>query len=347
MNVSTHKTTRLVAACAAVTLLVGAGNACLGATTDGWTLVWADEFEQADGSAPDASKWVYDLGGGGWGNNELETYTDRRENSRIQTGKLVIEARKETYRGPDNITRNYTSARLKTLGKASWTMGRVEARIQVPRGEGIWPAFWMLGTNIPTAGWPNCGEIDVMENIGREPAIVHGTIHGPGYSGGQGIGGGLTNAAPLADDFHLYAMEWDPGRIRWYFDNRLYFTVTTNSLPRGTVWVFTQPQFILLNLAVGGNWPGSPTTNTVFPQRMVVDYVRVYARTNPPRADLQMRRRGADVEVAWPGEFPHARLLARAAWGTVWQDVRLPGTRQAGLFVADVTPGFYRLSWLP
>src|SRR5690242_17598214 len=149
-----------------------------------WTLVWSDEFNQVDGSSPDTNKWTYDIGADGWGNNELEYYTSRTNNARIEGGLLVIEAVKESYQGS-----NYTSARIKTQGKWSWNYGRIEARIKIPRGQGIWPAFWMMGANIASVDWPNCGEIDIMENIGREPALVHGTIHGPGYSGAKSIGG--------------------------------------------------------------------------------------------------------------------------------------------------------------
>ncbi len=268
-------------------LAVGLGAQTLSAqSVPGWSLVWADEFALPDNSAPSGAKWAYDTGGGGWGNNELETYTSRLENAKILDGKLVIEARQETYTGTDNITRNYTSARLKTKGRASWTCGRIEARMQLPRGQGIWPAFWMLGANLDTAGWPGCGEIDIMENIGKEPGKVHGTIHGPGYSGGNGIGSAYTfdaGAVP-ADGFHVYAIEWETNRIRWFVDGKAYFTVTPASLPNGATWVFSAPQFVILNLAVGGNWPGNPDGTTVFPQRLQVDYVRVYARTNLPES---------------------------------------------------------------
>ncbi len=238
----------------------------------GWTFLWADEFTQADGTKPDSAKWGYAIGGSGWGNNELQYYTDRTENARIEGGALVIEARAENFGG-----RSYTSARLLTKEKQSWTYGRIEARIKIPRGQGIWPAFWMLGSNIGSVGWPQCGEIDIMETIGREPAIVHGTVHGPGYSGELAISGSYTLAgATLADDFHIYAIEWEENRIRWFIDGQVYFTLTPSSLPNGSAWVFNQPQFILLNLAVGGNWPGNPDNSTIFPQRMTVDYVRVY-----------------------------------------------------------------------
>lgn len=259
--------------CAAGLLTASAQNLA------GWQLVWADEFDQSDGSLPDTTKWVFDIGTGnnGWGNNELQYYTSRTNNARIEDGHLVIEALQESFGG-----RNYTSARLKTQGKASWTYGRIEARLKLPRGQGIWPAFWMLGTNITSVGWPTCGEIDVMENIGSVTNRVHGTIHGPGYSGGNGIGGSITlgGGTAFADDFHVFAVEWETNRIRWFMDGQQYFTATPASLPGGSQWVFTQPQFILLNLAVGGNWPGSPNASTVFPQRLTVDYARVYTATN-------------------------------------------------------------------
>jgi beta-glucanase (GH16 family) len=248
-------------------------------TNADWTLVWSDEFTQPDGSAPDPAKWVAETGAGGWGNNELEYYTPHVNNVRIENGQLVIEARRTNHLGS-----GYTSARLKTQGKVAWTYGRIEARIKIPRGRGIWPAFWLLGTNLPSVGWPECGEIDIMENIGREPTLVHGTVHGPGYSGGAGIGGpySLPDGGLFADDFHVYAVEWTTNQIKWFVDARPYFTLTPASLPAGKAWVFSQPQFLLLNLAVGGNWPGHPDATTTFPQRMTVDYVRVYAPGNLP-----------------------------------------------------------------
>jgi beta-glucanase (GH16 family) len=243
-------------------------------TRVGWSLVWADEFTQVDGTSPDPSKWAFDTGATGWGNRERQYYTSRTDNVRVEQGQLVIEAKRESHLGSE-----YTSGRLKTLGKRAWTFGRFEARIKIPRTQGIWPAFWMLGTSIETARWPSCGEIDIMENIGREPGIVHGTLHGPGYSGGSGIGGPATlpGGGAFADDFHVYAVEWTPSQITWFVDDRRYFSVTPSSLPAGAKWVFDQPQFILLNVAVGGNWPGYPDGTTVLPQRMIVDYVRVYA----------------------------------------------------------------------
>lgn len=235
----------------------------------GWTLVWQDEF---DGPEIDLTKWTFDTGGHGWGNNEMEYHTDRPENARIEDGQLVIEARAETFGD-----RGYTSARLKTQGLHAWQYGRFEARIKIPSGQGVWPAFWMLGEDIAQAGWPECGEIDIMENIGKEPAIVHGTVHVPGYSGAQGVTNRHTlPEGALADDFHVYAIEWEPEQIRWYIDDMLYQTLTPADVPGR--WVFDHPFFLILNVAVGGYWPGYPDETTVFPQKMTVDYVRVYQR---------------------------------------------------------------------
>ncbi len=236
----------------------------------GWQLVWHDEFA---GTALDEDSWTFDIGGNGWGNNELQVYTRRTENVRVENGQLILEARREDFLG-----REYTSARLKTQGLKAWQYGRVEARIKIPRGQGIWPAFWMLGNDILTHPWPDCGEIDIMENIGKEPAIVHGTVHGPGYSGAQGVGGPYElGGGAFADDSHVYAIEWDAGQIRWFVDDTAYLTVTPKDVPGR--WVYDHPFFIILNIAVGGNWPGPPDDTTVFPQIMAVDYVRVYQRS--------------------------------------------------------------------
>ena len=246
----------------------------------GWKLVWSDEFNAPDGTPVDSSKWVSETGGNGWGNDELEYYTTRPQNATQEGGNLVIHAIEEKYTGPDGVTRNYTSARLKTLGKFSRKYGRFEARIKIPRGQGIWPAFWMLGDDINKPGWPKCGEIDIMENIGKEPSLVHGTIHGPGYSGDKGIGSpyGLPDDQRFADDFHVYAVEWEKKAIRFYVDDHLYGTRTPAELPKGAKWVYGHNFFMLLNVAVGGGWPGNPDSSSVFPQTMLVDYVRVYKR---------------------------------------------------------------------
>jgi len=248
-------------------------------------LVWSDEFNGPD---IDRTSWTFDTGGGGWGNNELQYYLDNPDNAYIADGMLVIEARQERYRN-----RRYTSARLKTQGLQSWTYGRVETRIQIPRGQGIWPAFWMLGENFPSVGWPDCGEIDIMENIGSEPNLVHGNIHGPGYFGADGIQGTAVLEDPanpqaaFADGFYTYAIEWQPGLIEWYVDDTRFHSAAPADLPDGAPWVFDHPFFVILNVAVGGDWPGDPDATTVFPQQMLVDYVRVYQTIQepPPPAD--------------------------------------------------------------
>lgn len=268
----------------------GAQSSAPPAVAPAWNLVWSDEFNGPNGSAVDSSKWVTETGGGGWGNDELEYYTNRLENAYQQDGNLVIKVLQEKYIGPGDATRNYTSARLKTLGKFSQAYGRFEARIKIPRGQGIWPAFWMLGDDVDKAGWPACGEIDIMENIGKEPALVHGTIHGPGYSGEHGIGApyALAGNQRFADGFHVFAVEWEPTAIRFYVDDHLYTTLTPSDLPQRAKWVYDHPFFLLLNVAVGGGWPGSPDASTVFPQTMLVDYVRVYDRaTSPPTRPVQ------------------------------------------------------------
>jgi beta-glucanase (GH16 family) len=247
--------------------------------TGQWTVVWSDEFDATNGSAPSSSNWVLETGGGGWGNNELETYTNRTDNASIQDGNLVILAKKEPFTGTDGIAREYTSARMKTQGKVSWKYGKMEARIKIPYGQGIWPAFWMLGDDINTVGWPGSGEIDIMENIGKEPSTVHGTIHGPGYSGANAIGKAYSiSSGAFSDDYHVFAVEWEPNVIRWYVDGTLYSTLTPANLPSGSRWVYDHNFFIILNLAVGGGWPGNPDSTTAFPQQMLVDYVRVYQR---------------------------------------------------------------------
>jgi beta-glucanase (GH16 family) len=244
-----------------------------------YQLVWSDEFNAADGSVPDASKWAIQAGGNGWGNNELEYYTTRLRNVQVSGGNLVITAMKENYTGPDGVSRNYTSARLQTKGLFSQQYGRFEARIKIPKGQGMWPAFWMLGNNIDTAGWPACGEIDIMENIGKEPSIVHATLHAPNYPPAGYTAAYTLPTGAFSDDFHIFAVEWEPQQIRFYVDATLYATDTQSASPSSSNWPFsTQPFFVLLNLAVGGDWPGNPDNSTPFPQRMLVDYVRVYRK---------------------------------------------------------------------
>jgi len=248
--------------------------------TSEWKLVWQDEFSGPKVSPVDKTKWAAEVGGSGWGNRELEYYTDRTINAFESDGMLNIAALKEHFTGKDGVTREYTSARLTTKNSFTSTYGRFEARIKLPRGQGIWPAFWMLGANISTTGWPRCGEIDIMENIGKEPSIIHGTIHGPGYSGAHGITSSysLPRDEIFADSFHTFAVEWEPDVIRFYCDKVNYKTVKRADLPEGTKWVYDRPFFLLLNVAVGGNWPGSPDATSSFPQVMLVDYVRVYQK---------------------------------------------------------------------
>jgi len=235
----------------------------------GWNLVWQDEFE---GDELNLQNWTFDIGGNGWGNQEWEAYTNRPENVRLEDGMLVIEAREE----PELIGgRNYSSARLKTQGLQEFQYGRIEARLKLPYGQGIWPAFWTLGNDIYKKAWPTAGEIDILEFVGKEPGLIHANVHGPGYSGASPIGTSFPiPEETLRNDFHTYAIEWEADEIRWYFDDEQYFQVTSDQVPGE--WVFDHPFFIILNLAVGGRWPGYPDDTTVFPQFLLVDYVRVY-----------------------------------------------------------------------
>jgi beta-glucanase (GH16 family) len=235
-----------------------------------WKLVWHDEF---DGGALDRSKWEYEQGGL-WNNGELQFYTSRPENVRVEDGHLVLEARAEEYFGSE-----YTSGRLKTLGKATFLHGRIEARMQVPEGQGLWPAFWLLGADFPTTGWPGCAEIDVVEIIGREPARAHATVHGASFHGATGIHASYDHpGGTLSGAEHVYAVEWEPGEIRWYLDDVQYHRVTPRDLPRPEEWPFEKPFFLIVNLAVGGTFPGDPDASTPFPARLRVDWVRVYER---------------------------------------------------------------------
>jgi beta-glucanase (GH16 family) len=259
----------------------------LHAQSPNWQLTWSDEFNAPNGSPPDPAKWNIVTGGKGFGNNELETYTGRPTNIQQQNGNLVITAQKEDLTGPDGIPRHYTSARINTQNHFAQKYGRFEARIQLPAGKGIWPAFWLLGENHETDPWPNCGEIDILETIGA-PDTMYSTIHGPGYSGSKGPSTKYVLAAGEAVDtaFHLYAVEWAPNDIKFFLDDHLIVERTPADLPPGTTWVYDHPFYILLNLAVGGNWPGSPDASTTFPPKMLVDYVRVYSRKSSPSATI-------------------------------------------------------------
>ena len=239
-----------------------------------WQETWSDNFDGEAGQLPDATKWAIDLGTGegGWGNSELQTYTNKPENISFDgEGNLVITA--------INNGGSYTSARINTQSLFAQKYGRFEARLKTPYGPGMWPAFWMLGENIETVGWPQCGEIDIMELRGQEPNIIHGTIHGPGYSGGNPV----TKSYGLTDnrfdtDFHIFAVEWNENKIDFFVDDYLYQRIERKEVPGQ--WVYDQPFHILLNVAVGGNYVGFPTPQTPFPQKMIVDYVKVYQKAN-------------------------------------------------------------------
>jgi beta-glucanase (GH16 family) len=246
-----------------------------------WVPVWSDEF---DAPKIDATKWGFERGNNfGWGNSELEYYTDRPENASIQmvdgTSSLVITARRE--QATDGLrTFDYTSARMLTQGKFAMASGRLDIRAKLPRGQGLWPAIWLLGANIDSDPWPNCGEIDLMELLGHQPGLIHSTVHGP-ISGGPGIGQPyqLPGGASFADAFHIFTLEWRPDHLEFLVDGQLFFVVTKSKIVADhgeSEWVYDHPFFLLLNVAVGGGWPGNPDATTSFPQSMAVDYVRVY-----------------------------------------------------------------------
>jgi beta-glucanase (GH16 family) len=250
-----------------------------------WKMVWSDEFNNPAGSAPNSAVWGWEVGDGtvngipGWGNSELEYYTDGTANAATDgLGNLQISAKE----ADGSLTCYYglcehTSARLLTKDRFEIAYGRVEARIKVPAGSGLWPAFWMLGTDIDQVGWPQSGEIDIMEFVGREPNQVFGTLHGPDYSGGQSYGATYDLEVPVSDDFHVFAVEWQPDRITWLIDGIPYFTATPDDpFLQGKQWVFNHPFFVLLNLAVGGTFGGPVGDDTVFPANYYVDYVRLY-----------------------------------------------------------------------
>ncbi len=253
------------------------------AATASGTLIWSDEFNGPDGSMPDPKKWAVVENDSGYGNQELEYYTKRPANLHEEDGHLIITARKEAFTGRDGQTRAYTSARIESQGRFEAQYGRIEARIKLPKGKGLWPAFWLLGSDFKSMGWPACGEIDIMENVGIEPSTVHGSLHGPGYSGANPLTGSYTlpHQAHFSDGFHVFAIEWEPKQIRFYVDGQLFETQKAESLPAGKAWAFDHPFYIVLNQAVGGYWPGNPDATTVFPSSMQVDYVRVYHLEKP------------------------------------------------------------------
>ncbi|WP_214103784.1 glycoside hydrolase family 16 protein [Acrocarpospora catenulata] len=323
----------LTVATAAVTLataLVALTSATPASAAIG-PVTWSDEFNAASGAPIDGSKWKFDVGGGGWGNNELQYYTNTTRNVYHDgQGHLAITARKEN---PSNFqchygTCQYTSGRILTADRFTQAYGRFEASIKIPRGQGIWPAFWMLGGN----NWPTTGEIDIMENVGSQPNTVYGTVHGPGYSGGSGVGGSRTVGAPLADAFHTYRVDWSPNLIVWYLDGSEYFRVTPSNI-RGNQWVFDHPFFMIFNVAVGGNWPGSPNASTAFPQTMLIDWVRVSAWTPDGGGGNALRSamNGKCIDIPAANPVDRAQLQMYDCNGTVAQQwsVNADGTVRA------------------
>jgi len=298
------------------TVHVGAPTAASPEGVFAQTPIWQDEFAQPIGTGPAPSKWTHDLGDHGWGNAELQRYTDSRENAFVVADPeatdgraLVIRAMQEAQEGRDGEG-CYTSARIKTQEKFAAKFGRIEARLKLPKGQGVWAAFWTLGETIDERGWPECGEIDIMESLGHEPDKVYGTIHGPGHSGGDNqttahyhIGQRDIDGDSVGDlqspdfqavaktdfstGYHVFAVEWRPGRIEWFVDGERYHSLTPADLPEGARWVFDDtPQFILLNLAVGGLWPKYPDATTEFPQDYRIDYVRVWGDSLQTASDV-------------------------------------------------------------
>ncbi len=279
-------------------------------TTTAWKLVWSDEFNGAANTPPDPTTWNYDIGGGGWGNGEQEVYTNSTANSfQDGQGNLVIRAIRDS-------SGNFTSARLRTgmttptdTADVHFEFGKIEARIKMPYGAGVWPAFWMLGSDITTVNWPQCGEVDILENFGanfESASINHGSLHGPNFTGTAiGTSYTLPFQRTFADDYHIFSVEWSQNVMNYFVDGVLYQSLTPSSLPSGGQWVFNNPFFLILNVAIGGSgtFLGAPTASTVFPQDMLVDYVRVYQQTS--------------VASAQPVIAPGAVLNAASNMGTI------------------------------
>ncbi len=234
----------------------------------GYSLVWADEFE---GSTLNLNDWSYEIGNSGWGNNELQYYQSGNKNVTVSNGKLTITAKKESINGA-----NYTSARIKTQGKKSFTFGRIDIRAKLMTGQGYWPALWMLGESISSVGWPACGEIDIMELVGHKPSTVVGTAHWglPGKNSTYISRNYTLSGTDFSKEFHVFSIVWVKDQIQWFVDDQLFSTITKNDV--NVNYPFNDPHFFIFNIAIGGNWPGSPDANTVFPKSMVVDFVRVF-----------------------------------------------------------------------
>jgi len=307
-----------------------------------WELVWNDEFSD---STLNLNSWTRETGGHGWGNNEWQYYTDREINSYVANGRLTIKALAESFGG-----KNYTSARLKTQNKKFWKYGKIEARMKLPYGQGIWPAFWMLGQNISSVGWPACGEIDIMEMIGgsgREKT-VHGTLHWDnGGSHAQSGGSYSLPAGTFSDAFHIFRIEWNQSSIKWYVDNIHYYTLSI--IPSG-LSEFHQEFFIILNLAVGGNWPGYPNSTTVFPQTLEVDYIRVYTDAPTDVKDESTVPQEYKLDQNYPNPFnpstsisfsvPEDSFVSLKVWDS-------KGSEVAALLNKEMSAGSYKVNFNP
>lgn len=288
-----------------------------------WVQVWGDEF---NGTSLDTNKWNFETGPGP--NNELQLYTTENLGFESDTNNpgnkfLSIQAKKET-RTHEGRTYNYTSSRINTLGKFDFTYGKVEMRAKLPYGQGMWPAFWMLGSNYPDVGWPGSGEIDIMEYVGKTPTTVYGTLHGPDYNGITGIGAFHEMPNNLSTQFHTYTVEWEPNVIRWYVDGQLFQVRTPEDLD-GRPWKFDHNFFIILNLAVGGDWPGSPDGTTIFPQKYLIDYVRVYQRQNqdyepaPDKSFIALKAAANNKFVTVDKFVGDRKLRANRDGASVWE----------------------------
>lgn len=293
----------------AALLLAFAFAPALGAATP--QLIWDDEFNGPVGSGPDTTKWTYELGGGGWGNDELETYTNLRSNSLVVADADATDGKALAIRA-QAVAGGYTSARINTSASYSFTYGRMEVRAKVPTGIGLWPAFWALGSNISTVSWPACGEIDVMEWVGQTPSSISGSMHAPGYNGANGLTAAdlLPGTETYSESYHVFAVDWYPGEIVWSVDGVPYETRLESDIPAGSAWPFTDDFYIILNLAVGGDWPGSPNADTVFPQDYRVDYVRVYSLPTTPPPSLVW----APSPPLNPSAYFPAALQANVTW---------------------------------
>ena len=292
------------------------------------TLVWSDEF---DGNSLNRSNWTYDIGNNGWGNNEWQYYTDRNENVSVSNGVLAITARKENYGGS-----GYTSARIKSIGLREFKYGRIEARIKLPKGQGLWPAFWMLGANFNTAGWPYCGEIDIMEQVSLENR-VHGTVHWD--SNGYASYGGPSFEFDTTQ-YHVYAIDWNDQYIRWYVDGTQFHEIYIGNNAGGTE-EFQKPFFLILNLAVGGNWPGYPNDSTPFPSTMYVDYVRVYQDVPGQQQGYSFIKSAANNKFICADNYGNAPLVANRDAGSDWESFQVIYNNDGTISLKSKANGLY------